>query len=237
MSGEKNDLFTSLGSFLKLCLLSSLGSVQPACSYGHQAHRQRAKRGKTHFLDPAPAAAIHAQEESTNLQLLYVALALTIRLWPSLASWLRDVPSHKPYPHATGLGKPLLSLLSRYSPRASAFLGGARARVDKLLTVKRRKKHFSAFATWIGGRECSGSKWGQEPEHVILAPHHVCNSSLGFPGVSKGAISDPLEPWGNADSTSPPGVSAASGTAKWAQASRQGGPKQHFESWHITSKP
>lgn len=63
------------------------------------------------------------------------------------------------------------------------------------------------------------------------------NSSLGVPGDSKGAIPDPLEPWGNADSTSPPGVSAASGTAVWTQASGQDGPKQHFESQHITSKP
>lgn len=106
---------------------------------------------------------------------------------------------------------------------------------QRMLAVKRRRKHFSAFATWIGGRrESSGSKWGQEPQHVILALHHVCSSSLSVRGDSKGAIPYPLEPWGNAehltswcfsslwDSSVDPGI-----RARWSKVAR----------WKLTSHP
>lgn len=159
------------------------------------------------------------------------------RLWLTHASWLRDViPPHRPYPHATESGKPLLSLSSGYRPRASPFLGGARARVDKLLTVKRRREHFWAFATWVGERR----EFRQQMRTGATAGYFGSPACLKFISQcswgQQGSNPWPLGASGQRSQQLTFCVSATPGAAVRTQALGQGGPKQHFESWHITPK-
>lgn len=153
MSGEKNDLFNSLSSFFKLCQLSSRGSVQPACSsareecYAHQECYARQTEGKAMenpFFRSCFSSCHSCSGRKYKSTTAVCSSCFDCHLLPC---WEMLSP-----PHATESRKPFLSLSSRYSPRASPFLGGARERVDRLLTVKRKRKHFSAFAAWIGGR-------------------------------------------------------------------------------------
>lgn len=168
MSGEKNDLFTSLSSFLKMSQLSSVcshaGSLQLwwGDALWPLSTQTEGKMSENPFFwssfnscRPCSRRRCKSPAAVTCDSCLHWLLEPGLD-WSSLASWLRDVaPSHKPCPCASP-PRWLLQFCSSDILLEPLLSGRCQSKDGQVVSCKEEEKareHLSVFATWVGGRK------------------------------------------------------------------------------------